>query len=481
LRRMLDHFYLREKSEERLSIPYHHYEIILGSNEAVNGNPLGGSGPDGATADIPPVQSDSAAGNQAGLKQPFGHAALPAILGAVLLLMFGAIYYLQKTDVVAAKTINYPAIIFQGAEAAGNSPSGGKIEMVHSYLVGALEKFDQVRVFDEDAGRTNESQYLLESSILNDAADRIQLRLVDSGTREVVWSRRIEMTTPEKREAGLDKAVIEIAGPYGKIAQQELIKYRDDFTPGYPCLLQFHQYLRYRDPVLLKPVLQCMDASAGQFPNDSYLMSMLAVAKNVAQQMGLNDEFDGLGKDFALRAAKLDNDSASAAFAVAQSAFFESDCRKGVSWGKRAISLNPLNSRIMGYLGMYMLACGMPEGADYATRALQMDPDADLAVAATLAMQKLRQGDAKAALELSSKYMDTAPGAAPGLEITYILSSAMLGEKEQARNAWRELTERSGLPETADPRDVLSRWIANPDLLDRLETDFRKAGLYESG
>jgi hypothetical protein len=272
--------------------------------------------------------------------------------------------------------------------------------------------------------------------------------------------------------------VIDIAGPYGKIAQHELSKYRGDFSPGYPCLLQFHQYMRYRDPALLEPVLICMDASAQKFPNDAYLMSMLAIAKNVAELLGVEDKIDGQGRDFAMRAAKLDSTSASATFAVAQSAFFESDCRKGVSWGERAVGLNPLNSRIMGYLGMYMLACDMPAGEEYSTKAMEMDPNADLVVAATLALQKLRRGDAKSAQLLSSKYMDTVPGAAPGLEITYILSSAMLGEKEEARRAWRDLAKRSGLPETAEPRDVLGRWIANPDLVRKLESDFQKVQLY---
>ncbi|MEH6828126.1 hypothetical protein, partial [Parasphingorhabdus sp.] len=331
---------------------------------------------------------------------------------------------------------------------------------------------------NEDLDPKNPSRYLLESLKLNDAADHVQLRLVDRTTREVVWSSRIDMTSNQEREADLERAVIDIAGPYGKIAQHELTKYRADFTPGYPCLLQFHQYLRYRDPALLEPVLKCMDASAKQFPHDSYLMSMLAIAKNISRQFGLSDAIDGSREDFAMRAAKVDNDSASATFAVAQSAFFEGDCRRGLSWGERAVSLNPLNSRIMGYLGIYMLACDMPEGEAYSIRAMQMDANADLVVAATVAIQKLRRGDAKGAQEMSLKYMDSIPGAALGLEISYILSSAMLGEKEEARKAWRLLAERSGFPETAEPTDVLGRWIADPNLVRQLAADFKKAQLY---
>jgi hypothetical protein len=207
-------------------------------------------------------------------------------------------------------------------------------------------------------------------------------------------------------------------------------------------------------------------------------MSLLAIAKIISKQFGPPDETDGLRGDFAVRAAKLDSNSATATYAVAQRLFFEGDCRRGASWGERAVSLNPLDSRIMGYLGMYMLACDMPEGEAYSTRALEMDPNADLAIVATVAMAKLRRGEVKAAQELSSKYLDSVPGAAPGLEIVFILSSAMLGEKEEARKAWRLLAERSGFPETAEPRDVLGRWIANPEIVRRLEADIKEARLY---
>ncbi|AMO72101.1 tetratricopeptide repeat protein [Sphingorhabdus sp. M41] len=485
LRRMLDHFYLREKSESRLFIPYHHYEIILGPNEsdregenvAIDSEQLGGEPVVSSIKTEPPNRGHAGTSRMPTVSR--SHVLM--ILAAIAFLAIAVTYFLQKTDSVTATKIAYPAVVVKTTEGIIDSSSRAKLEMIHSHLVGALEKFDQVRIFDEDADPTQSSrssQYLLETSNLNDAANRIQLRLVNSATREVIWSSRIETMDSQKRDADLDRAVIAIAGPYGKIAQHELSKYRVDFTPGYPCLLQFHQYMRYQDSALLEPVLQCMDASAQQYPNDSYLMSMVAVAKNLSERFGLPDEIEGYGKDFALRAAKLDNDSASATFAVAQSAFLEGDCRKGVAWGERAVSLNPLNSRIMGYLGMYMLACNMPEGEAYSTRALKMDANADQVVAATVALQKLRRGDAKGAQELSSKYMDSVPGAAPGLEISYILSSAMLGQKEEARKAWRLLAKRSGFPETADPADVLGRWIANPNLVRELESDFRKAKLF---
>jgi len=490
LRRMLDHFYLREKSENRLYIPYQHYEIMLGSNEAVKapdlppteGRPIRNLAVDPQQKDEKPaepvMEPDIATGSFTERLAAINRGYILAIFAALVLLTTAAVFYLQKSDSEPEVAIVYPAVIVKATEGITNSSSRATSEIIHSHLVGALKKFDQVRVFEENSDPANASQYLLESSSLDDTGDRVQLRLVDSITREVIWSSRVEATSRQEREAGLDQAVINIAGPYGKLAQHELSKYRVDFTPGYPCLLQFHQYMRYRDAALLERVLKCMNASAHKFPNDSYLMSVLATAKNISEKFDLADAIDGSREDFATRAAKIDNNSASATFAVAQSAFYEGDCRRGALWGERAVDLNPLNSRIMGYLGMYMLACDMPEGEAYAVKALQMDPNAELAIAATVAMRKLRIGDAKAAQELSSRYLDSIPGAALGLEISYILSSAMLGEKEDARQVWRQLAERSGFPETAEPGDVLGKWISDPDLLRKLEEEFKIANLY---
>ncbi len=480
LRRMLDHFYLRENSENRLSIPYQHYEIVLGPNETFSAS---GS----ETADIDKndkrIVDLSAAGRAAstdgaGRRGHIGRFYVPLLLLALLALIVGAVVYLQKPDPISATAISYPAVIVQGAADSVDDESRGRIEAIRSHLVGTLEKFDQIRVFDEDMELADPSQYYLESSILDQTADRVQLRLVDSETREVIWASRISTTSTEQLDAELDRAVVTIASAHGKIAQHERSKYRGEFTAGYPCLLQFHQYLRYRDEEILKPTLACMQESARQFPNDPYLMSMLAIATNISKRQGMTDQIEGVGKDYALMAAKLDQDSAAAAFAVAQSAFFDDDCRRGVAWGKRAVKLNPLNSRIMGFLGTYMLACNMPEGEEYSARALEIDPDVDLAVVATLAMQKLRRGDAKTAQDLASKYMVSVAGGAPGLEITYILASAKLGQKDEARKAWRSLAERSGLQETAAPREVLRKWIANPNLVRELESAFKEARLY---
>lgn len=475
LRRMLDHFYRHAPGENRLAIPYNHYEIMLIPNNAGNsaGNP--DNEPDLVDPD-PAVLAENGAAVEIrfrGKSWSINRAPLLVLLAAIISLAIGATYYSQRT--APSNRIAYPAIIVKSPEGIVSPSNLSKTEMIQTHLVGALDKFDQIRIFDEDAELEDRSQYLLESSVLNEEADRIQVRLIDRATKEVVWSDRIETIDGEAMEANLDAAVVAIASPYGAVALQELSKYRDDFTPGYPCLLQFHQYMRYRDQKILKPVLGCMNASAKKFASDPYLLSMLVVAKPMSERFADQGAIEGSVEQFADQAAKIDTNSASANFAVAQSAFFDGDCRKGVAWGKHAVELNPLNSRITGYLGLYMLACQLPEGEEYAERALRMDPNADLAIAATLVVQKLRSGDAEAARDLALEYRASAKGSTPGLDISYILSTAMLGDKQEARRAWKRLAVRSGLPETAATRLVLEKWIANPDLVRELELLFEQA------
>lgn len=474
LRRILDHFYLRNGGENRLVIPYNHYEILLEPNNS------------GDAADMTDFidEAEMASSKRRSAMNikirnstwSFTPVQFLMILSAAIFLTVAAGLFVLRSE--RADRIAYPAIIVMKPVGMANESSTDRAHAIQMYLVSALNKFDHLRVYNEQAGEAGGSEYLLESSILEETGSRIQLRLVDGATGEVIWSNRVAITDPESLESDLAKDVIAVASPYGVISRSELARYRGDHAVGYPCLLHFHQYLRYREQNALKPVLECIDKSAKRFRDDAYMVSMLAVAKDISARVGAPYRIDGSSKEMAERAVKLNSGSASATFAVAQSAFIEGDCLKGVSWGKRAVELNPLNSRIAGYLGLNMLACQLPEGEEYAAKALDMDPNTDLVVAAMLAFQKLKRGDAQGAQAFSLKYMAAAEKVEPGLELTYILSTATLGDKREARRAWRRLTARYGLPETVTPRQVMSRWIASPAVLREVELAFDKVQLY---
>lgn len=470
LRHLLDHFYLREGGACRLSIPYGKYEIILESNGAAAAqSDVTGTGNAAVAGELTPLPIDArSVQNSARRKLPL----LPLLAAMVLTASLAIAATLYLTRESNFDGVGYPALIVEDLQGVVSASSQTKITSMQTYLTGALEKFEQIRVYEAATIRDADQAYLLEASILDMEARHIQFRLVDSTTKEVIWSERIITTADEELEPELGRLAIALAGPYGVVAQKEMSRFRGDYTPGYPCVLQFHQYMRFREDARLMPSVECMIESAKRYPHDAYIMSMLAVAKGVSGASNIGQKIGQSATNISEQAVKLDSHSASAAFAVAQTAFLAGNCQKGVMWGKRATELNPLNSRISGYLGMYMFGCKMPEGKDYAERALEMDPNADIAIAATLAFHQLQQGDAKSARALSVRYMALAPKYEPALELAYALSSAMLGDRREARKSWRRLTRRYGLPPNAAPRDVMRKWVANPYLIRETELIF---------
>ncbi|MBL0925317.1 MAG: hypothetical protein IBJ12_12750, partial [Sphingomonadaceae bacterium] len=465
LRRMLDSFYARNGGASRLSIPHGRYEISLVSNGLEAPPPPTASDRldfhwDGFTPrSEAPAKPPGALDRLIALRRPRKRSiqiALAAIAGAIVL---G--FWLWPGP---SPRQGYPEIVIAAPNGSINNPNKVQAQAIQSYLQEAIERFDQVKVFEKLPAATDASQYRLETLFVDTDTSLMQLRLVDARTSEVVWAKRIELAHDGNVQDNLAKAIVEIIAPYGVIAQRELAKHRNDFGPGYPCLLQFHTYMRYRELTGLTRSLDCLERSVNQFPGDAYLLAMLATAKNISGQIARDPKAISQGRQLAARAARLEPTNAAASFAVAQNAFFERDCRRGVAWGQRAVDLNPLNSRIMGYLGMYMLGCRMSEGEGYAVRALEMDPNVDLAIAATVAAQKIQRGDALGAQQLSLKYLALAQKHEPGLELTYVLSTALLGDKVRARKAWAKLAGRYGLSAKATPREVMSKWIANPDL-----------------
>jgi hypothetical protein len=439
LRRMLDNFYLRKGGENRLLIAPNKYEIILEPNTAPSqdeDNLIGRR-----TVPVEPDERISKAPEaDAGLlfekpavNQGHSHRRFFKILGASILLVSISIlgYLLWPAPVV--DEIAYPRVALDLPDGASGESASKLSQSIGNQLVRGLNWFGGIRIFDAKSGRLEKSGYVIRLRFLGATADQIELRLLDGHSGEILWSKELNTANDEAFKLELDQAIIALAGQYGEIAQTEMAKAEDNYSLGYPCLVQFDFYIRYREPGKLKPLRKCLKKSVERFPHDAYLLSALAFAENMSEGAGAGNADKAAGMLHARKAEALDPNSAAANFAISQSAFSAGDCKTGLAWGKKAVALNPLNSRISGYLGLYMIGCNYPEGERYAAQALQLDPNADLAIAATEAFQMLKRGEAQAARDRLSEYMASSPGKEPALELTYILSSAMLNDKKEAR------------------------------------------------
>ncbi|AMO72103.1 hypothetical protein [Sphingorhabdus sp. M41] len=484
LRRMLDNFYLRKGGENRLLIAPNKYEIILqpiAVSSEDGENLIGRSTVSDASEEMvskapelesrPLHEKHSADHNRS-------HRRFVSILGVcILLVLIGILAYLlwpaQEVDEIA-----YPRVALDMPERVSGTRPSELSESIENQLVRGLNGFGGIRIFDAKAGKEQKSGYVIRLRYLEASADDIELRLLDGANGEILWSKELNTANEEAFGLALDKAIVALAGQYGEIAQAEISKAENNYSAGYACLLQFDLYVRYREAGKLEPLRSCLRKSMRLFPNDAHLMSVVALARNMSENSGDRSAVKGLGMMLARQAEALDHNSAAANFAVSQSAFFAGDCETGLAWGKKAVELNPLNSRISGYLGLYMIACDIPDGEKYAAQALELDPNADLAIAAAVAFQMLKRGEAQAARELSSEYMASSLRDEPALELTYILSSAMLNDRQEARRAWKSLALRYGLSEKSPPREVLGQWIDSPSLIDDIMTVFDRSGLF---
>lgn len=485
LRRMLDNFYLRKGGENRLSIAPNKYEIALELNLAPTGNEeklIGQGAVSSAAGDkklLPPETETLATVEQQTENQHGWNRRLITIFGVTILsVVIGILGYLlwpaQVDDEIA-----YPRVALDLPDGASGVRASALSDSVGNQLVRGLNGFDRIRIFDTISGQPSNSDYVIRLRFLEATADRIELRLLDGHSGEILWSKELNTANEEAFNLELDKAIVALAGPYGEIAQTEISKLENDYSAGYPCLLQFDLYIRYREPGKLAPLQKCLQKSIERFPNDAHLLSVSAFARNMSERSNTGIAGNGAGMLLARQAEALDQNSAGANFAVAQSAFFAGDCVTGLAWGKKAVALNPLNSRLTGYLGLYMISCNYPDGEKYAAQALELDPNADLAIAAAVALQMLKRGDAKAALELTSEYMASSPRKEPALELAYMLSSAILNDKEEALRVWKAMATDYGLSENSPPREVLNRWIDSPVLIDDIMIVIDRSGMFE--
>lgn len=485
LRRMLDNFYLRKGGEKRLVIAPNQYEIRLVSNLAepdrragMIGRSADSKAPDQQSSPIPAsdplLRSEALSeGNLGGNRRGIVLVAIPIL---ALLVAISAYFLWPAAE---ANDIAYPRVAVDlpnsGIDGDGNELS----RSVGNRLIQGLQGFGALRIFDIRSGDGKGFRYIIRLRFLNPQLDEIELRLLDGTSGEILWSGDINAQDESVWKLELDRAIVAIAGHYGEIAQSEMSKVKDSYSAGYPCMLQFDVYVRYREQEKVKPLRECLQKSVERFPQDAYLLSVSALAQNMSENSQPESRGKGLGMLLARKAEALDHNSAAANFAVAQAAFFAGDCATGVAWGKKAAALNPLNSRILGYLGLYMIGCNMPEGESYASRALELDPNADLTVAAAVAFQMIKRGEAAAARQLSSQYMASSTRYEPALELTYIMSSAIMQDRKEARRVWKALAERYGFSETTPPREVLSRWISNPVLLDEIMKVMGRTGMFD--
>ena len=192
-------------------------------------------------------------------------------------------------------------------------------------------------------------------------------------------------------------------------------------------------------------------------------------------EYGFNVQPDPLGR--ALEAARRATDAAPsnhfAYLALAPTLFFRKEFQAFRSAAERALTLNPMDSGTMAYLGtLISLAGDWERGCALVQRAIQLNPKHPGWYWFPHFYNAYRKSDYRGALNFALKIN------MPRFYATHLMAAAaygQLGERDAATKALRELLvlwPSFGV----SAREEMGKWC-DPDLVEHLIDGFRKAGL----
>ncbi|NRD90087.1 hypothetical protein C8024_12380 [Sphingopyxis sp. BSNA05] len=240
LRRMLDNFYLRKGGENRLSIAPNKYEIILEPNVTPAGDQedLIGRGTDPVTGNSGPSWHSEAelrppAPRRNDSQRPWYKGVSVALAVCFLLVAIGAgIYFLwpaQNEDEIA-----YPRIALDLPDGASGVRASQLSESVGNQLVRGLNGFGGIRIFDAQSGQPENSDYILRLRFLEATADRIELRLLDGQSGEILWSRELNTGNDEASGWNWTRLSSRWRAPMAKLPRQRFPDWRMTIPPDIP-------------------------------------------------------------------------------------------------------------------------------------------------------------------------------------------------------------------------------------------------------
>jgi tetratricopeptide (TPR) repeat protein len=474
LRKMLEAFYAIEGGTTRLQIPIGSYEIAIVDNQGGQQSVVIETEAEQSLGTTEDQQPNSP--TKTTLKfNTRAIAVFVAFVGMISAASFFTMGIFVKTDL---DVIDYPSLAIEEPTFVSIERDAATANQMMNIINEALFRFEGLNIYYSDSDIENQTDYKLITNVISGHETEANFRLVNRNNSKIIWSKTLkgELHTAEM-DLRLAKTLVEIAGPYGAVAEDRRIALNGSLEAGYPCMLQFDNYMRYRKEKKLRPILDCLEKTLEKNPSDAFVMSNLAYASYIARQRKIKVANGRSGPVLAREAVEIDPRSASAKFALARSEFFSGHCNAGKKWGYEAVEQNPLDTRILGYFSIYLSVCRDQNAEAMATRALELDGGIDLIIPANLTMIKLARNDRQGAYEISQRYLNGASRNEPSLLVAGAIAAAAFGRPKEAKALWRKVTIIFNMPSNSNARPVLEKFIVNKQLLDRMEYSLQATNL----
>jgi len=382
--------------------------------------------------------------------------------------------------------------------AGANTDLSALAEALSEDIVTGLSRFSYLRVIAHSStlrlakdsgdsravGKELGARYVMGGSLRQAGAKlRLTVQLVDTSSGAHLWAETYESNfSPENifelQDDLVPRIVSTVADHYGVLAHSmsEFLRSKssDQLSP-YEAVLRSFGYFERLTAEEHAIARSCLERAIQQLPNYADGWAMLSIIYTEEYKYGFNVQHDPL--DRALEAARRATDAAPsnhfAYLALAPTLFFRKEFQAFRSAADRALTLNPMDSGTMAYLGtLISLAGDWERGCALVQRATQLNPKHPGWYWFLSFYNAYRKSDYRGALNFALKIN------MPRFYATHLMAAAaygQLGELDAATKALRELLvlwPSFG----ASVREEMGKWC-DPDLVEHLIDGLRKGGL----
>jgi TolB-like protein len=363
-------------------------------------------------------------------------------------------------------------------------------------VIGQLSKFKDIVVVESSDTRSDRAspRYELAGSVnLSADAFRLRVRFLNRADGSVLWADTYDGEMNVRDLVNVQSEIARrvattLAQTYGVIFQADASK-RMNNPPedwaAYSCSLSFYAYRAESNLEMLDDVTRCLEEAVARFPNYATAWGLLSQA--YIDGIRFRYPYDARSSpqtiDRALtaarRAVELDPFNIRGLQAEMFARFFAKDVDTALAVGKRALSINPNDTELMGEYGYRLALSGnWAEGCPFVAEARERNPGPLAYYETALALCAYFGGDLPQAVTLIKRAGSVAANPNYHAIAAAIFAEAGLVEDAKRERGWLE-ANAPALVKNAR-QEVELRFLRQQDA-DFFLASLKKAGLHIDG
>jgi len=444
---------------------------------------------------LPKVQESSFAENAAIASPPKGWAqtSIPfyrrSLVVLFLILLFfsivaAATYFAQKKP-AAVSVYRSPILEIIAADTGKDPQAAQTSRRIAGLLADDLSRFEISRVRlgtgpSSPAERNDSSHvYRLYSRLVTDENNvTLYLNIDDAQADILIWSRVVVMPPePEKMQAALIPILGEINGGQGIIASYEAVQTRNQDDGGYPCLLKYFEFVRYRSDSLEDKVAACLEKPVLETHIRGTMLGFRALFEMERKSAAADvDAAYARGMLFARAAVIVAPNDSWANFAVANLSYLKRDCPTARLYTQRAMAANPNSPAFSAVLAGLAPICDYPDAEKLLDQAILTQSPYFARARLQLVLAAISQNRPDKIAEIYDAELPLSPYNRSNFYLTEAMIAASMGQGPKAARYWGLFeTTTAGQSKAAD--DKMRHFVVVPAVRQQMIQYLRNAGV----